>query len=111
MLASSRRLRLDDRKRSLPLHLLCGQIGSDAERIVADVRPSTGLNDKLVVPPDQVERLAAESPRESAQVVYYGTEQQVREGFAIALRAMGIETEFLPGTLCPPAISPNREEN
>jgi hypothetical protein len=44
--------------------------------------------------------LAAEPPR--AQIVYYGTEQQVREGFAIALRAMGIEVDF---------FSPNREEN
>jgi hypothetical protein len=53
--------------------------------------------------------LASEPPR--AQIVYCGTEQQVREGFAIALRAMGIETEFLAGTLCPPAISANREDN
>ena len=72
---------------------------------MADVRPPTDLNAKLVVPNlDQVERPVAEPPRERAQIVYYGTEQQVREGFAIALRAMGIETGFLPETLCPPTI-------
>jgi hypothetical protein len=145
---------MDDRKRSLPLHGPCGQIGSDTVPIAADVRPPTDLNDKPVVPnPDQVERLkrfpakacpgldpgwvpvrarktrqiknreprfdsietekalAAEPPRESAQIVFCGTEQQVREGFAIALRAMGIGTDFLPGTLCPPTIGPNREDN
>ena len=100
---------MDDRKRSFPLHGPCGQISSDAAPMVACVGPSTGLNGKLVVPnPYQVERLVAEPPRESAQVVYYGTEQQVREGFAIALHAMGIETE---SPLCPPAISANREDN
>jgi hypothetical protein len=101
---------MDDRKRSFPLHGSCGQIGSDATPVVADVRPRIGPNDELVVGnSDQVERRAAEPPR--AQIVYYGTEQLVREGFAIALRAMGIEADFLPGTLCPPASSPNREEN
>jgi hypothetical protein len=103
---------MDDRKRSFPLHRPCGQIGSDAAPIVACVGPSTGLNGKLVVPnPYQVERLVAEPSRESAQIVYCGTEQQVREGFAMALRAMGIETDFLPGTLCPPTVSPNTEDN
>jgi hypothetical protein len=112
MLDSSRRLRVDDRKRTLPLHRACGRIGSDAERIAADGRPPIDLSAKLGVPNlDQVERPVAELPRESAQIVYCGTEQQVREGFAIALRAMGIETEFLSGTFRPPAISPNREEN
>jgi hypothetical protein len=100
---------MDDRKRSLSLHSP-GQIGSDVAPIMADVRPVTDLNDKPVAPnPDQVERLAAELPR--AQIVYCGTEQQVREGFAVALRAMGIETDFLPGTLSPPPISPNRKDN
>jgi hypothetical protein len=100
---------MDDRKRSFPLHGSCGQIGSDAAPVVADVRPRIGPNDELVVGnSDQVERRAAEPPR--VQIVYYGTEQLVREGFAIALCAMGIETDFLPGTLCPPS-SPNREEN
>jgi len=74
-------LRMDDRKRSFPLDGPCGLIGSDVAPIVAE------------------------------QVVYCGTEQQVREGFAIALRAMGIDTGFLPGTLYPPAISLNTEDN
>jgi hypothetical protein len=101
---------MDDRKQSFPLHGSCGQIGSDAAPVVADVRPPIGPNDNPVAPnPDQVERLAAELPR--AQIVYCGTEQQVREGFSIALRAMGIETDFLPGTLSPPPISPNRKDN
>jgi hypothetical protein len=100
---------MNDRKRSFPLHGPCGQIGADAAPVVADARPPIGPSDELVVRnPDQVERPAAEPAR--AQIVYHGTEQLVREGFVIALRAMGIETDFLPGTLCPPS-SPNREDN
>jgi hypothetical protein len=64
---------------------------------------------------DQVERPAAEPPRESSQIVYCGTEQQVREGFAIALRAMGVAmgvmADSLPGDVALPAIGPDREDN
>lgn len=99
---------MDDRKRLFPLHGPCGQIGSDAAPMVANVRSPADPNDKLRNP-GQAEQLAAELPR--AQIVYCSTEQQVREGFAIALRALGMETDFLPETLCPPASSPNREDN
>jgi hypothetical protein len=103
---------VDDRKTSISLHDLFGRDGADAASIAPGVRRYTEFEDNLVVPnPDQVERLAAEPRHESAQIVYCGTEQQVREGFAIALRVMGIETDFSPGTLCPPTISPNREDN
>jgi hypothetical protein len=37
--------------------------------------------------------------------------QQVSEGFAIALRAMGIEANFSQMGVALPAISPNREYN
>jgi hypothetical protein len=67
---------------------------------------------KLSTPPDhrdQVERLPSDPVGESGQVVYCGNAQQVREGYAIALRAMGVAADFLPGNIASSTISPTRE--
>ena len=44
-------------------------------------------------------------------VVYYGTEQQVSEGFAIALRIIGVDANFLPAGTALATDSPNTEDN
>jgi hypothetical protein len=82
MLDSSRRLRVDKSRPSFPPHDPCGQIDTDAMPIATDVQPAADRLD------------AAEL--ESSTIVYCGTAQEISEGFAIALRAMGLETNFLP---------------
>ena len=42
-------------------------------------------------------------------MVFYGDEQLIREGFAIALRAMGLDANFLPIDI-PIPTTPNRED-
>jgi hypothetical protein len=48
--------------------------------------------------------------RESSTIVYCGSAQEVSEGFAIALRAMGI-ANFLPWGIAPDTKNPNTENN
>jgi hypothetical protein len=112
MLDSSRRLRMDDRRPSFPLHDLCGQIGSTAVPIAADVQHSAELDDKLAVPGRvPTERLPTALERQSSHIVYCSTEQQVSEGFAIALRAMGVEANFYLGGIAPADKSQNKEDD
>lgn len=59
----------------------------------------------------QVEPQPSESPRESSLIVFCGDEQQVRKGFAIALRAIGIEAHFLAAETALRTTSLNREDN
>jgi hypothetical protein len=87
MLDSSRRLRVDVRTPTFPLHELCDPIGSDAAPIARNVQ------------------------RESSLVVYCGTDQQVSEGFAIALRMMGLDGNFLPVGIALATNTLNTEDN
>jgi hypothetical protein len=81
---------MDDRKTPISLHDLFGRIVADAAAIVPGVRHGIDVEHKLVGPTlDQVERSPITPPRESSVVVYCGDAQQVSDGFAIALRAMG----------------------
>jgi rhodanese-related sulfurtransferase len=83
---------MDDRKTHISLHDLFGQIGADAAAIAPGVRPGTDVEPKLVLPVlDQAGPLPANPPHEDPVVVYCGDPQQVSEGFAIALRAMGLK--------------------
>jgi hypothetical protein len=83
---------MDDRKTSIPPYDLFGWIGADAAAIVPGVRHGTDVEPKLVGPIlDQAERSPINPQRESSVVVYCGDAQQVSEGFAIALRAMGVK--------------------
>jgi hypothetical protein len=61
---------MDGRKSPISPSALCGRIDADA------------------VPTDSV--------RESSSVIYFSGAQQIGEGFAIALRAMGFEAGVLP---------------
>jgi hypothetical protein len=70
---------------------LYARLGADAAPITPGVRRSADPDDKLVIPThDQAKRSPLNSLRESSVVVYCGDVQQVSEGFAIALRAMGV---------------------
>jgi hypothetical protein len=78
---------VDDRRPTFPLHERCKPIGSDAAPIAQNVQP------------------------ESSQIVYCGADQQVSEGFAIALRIMGLDANFLPVGIAPATSTPNTEDN
>jgi hypothetical protein len=82
---------VDEDRPSISPPDLYARPGADAAPVTLGVRHSADPDDKLVIPNrDQVERLSANSLRESSVVVYCGNERQVSEGFAIALRAMGV---------------------
>ena len=42
---------------------------------------------------------STDSVCESSSVIYFGSAQQISEGFAIALRAMGFEAGILPSDI------------
>ena len=94
---------MDRIKHSISPHDLYAQLGSDAAPGVIDVRRPADLAriDKLVAPaqcvPDQIELWREDLPGSSSVVVYCGDGEQVSQGVAIALRAMGVEANFLEG--------------
>jgi hypothetical protein len=103
---------MDDRRPLFPIQDLDQQIGADAVPIAADLQHSAELDDMLAVPGrDPVERLPDALQRESSMVVYCGSDQQVSEGFAIALRIMELDANFLPVGIAPATNSPNTEDN
>ena len=76
---------MDGRKPPIsPSALLCGRIDADA------------------VPTDSV--------RESSSVIYFGSAQQISEGFAMALRVMGVGADILPADRALPNTSSNQED-
>jgi hypothetical protein len=110
MLDSSRGLRMDEPKLSISPHDLGEGRGAGAAPLAICVgRPA---DDGLpVATPDQVERLPVGLLRESSFAAYCGNERQVSEGFAIALRAMGVEADLSHEDIAPPNNNPNREDN
>jgi hypothetical protein len=78
---------VDDRRPTFPHHELCEPIGSDDAPVAQNVQ------------------------RESSPVVYCDTDQQVSEGFAIALRIMGLDANFLPVGIAPATNTLNTEDN
>ena len=103
---------MDDRNDLTSSPDLYVQLGFDIAPTGPGVRPPADLEHKLVVPNrNRVEGLSADPLRESPVVVYCGNEQRIREGFALALRAMGVEANILQAEVSPPATNPNREDN
>ena len=102
---------MEDRRPISPLH--DPDDGSAlAVPIAADLQHSAELDNMLAVPGrDPVERPRDALQTESSMVVYYGTEQQVSEGFAIALRIIGVDANFLPAGTALATDSPNTEDN
>jgi hypothetical protein len=78
---------MDERRPTFPHHELCEPIGSGP-----------------VPAPENVQR-------ESLPVVYCGSDQQVREGFAIALQIMGLDTSFPAVGIALATNGPNTEDN
>jgi hypothetical protein len=66
-------------------------------------KPPISLSDADVVPTDSI--------RESSSVIYFGSTQQISEGFAIALRAMGFEAGILPSDLAQSDTTSNPEDS
>jgi hypothetical protein len=75
------------RRPTLPLHELGEPIGSGTTPAAENVQ------------------------RESSPVVCCGTDQQISEGFRIALQIMGLGTTFLPVGIALAANAPNTEDN
>jgi hypothetical protein len=78
---------VDDRGPTFPHHEPGEPIGADAAPVAENVQ------------------------LESSPVVYCGTDQQVSEGFRIALQIMGLDTNFPPVGIAPAANAPNTEDN
>jgi hypothetical protein len=102
---------MDEDRPSISPPDLYARLGVDAAPTGPGVRRPVDLEDKLAVPArDQVERRSVNPLRESSVVVYFGDKQQVCEGFAIALRAMGPEANLFLEDIALPGNS-NREDN
>jgi hypothetical protein len=111
MLDSSRRLRVDDRRPLFPLHNPCGPPGGDAVPIPAGIEQSGDTGDPpAVVSCDSVDRPSA-IQRESSQIVFFGSDERVSGGIAIALLAMGVDAHVLPAGIAIPAQKPNSEDD
>jgi hypothetical protein len=85
MLDLSRGLRMDDRKLPISLTALCGQTDADAAPL--------------------------DSVREGSSVIYFCSAEEISEGFTIALRAMGFETEILLPDIIPQSDTPSSPED
>jgi hypothetical protein len=97
---------MDGRKPSFPLNDLCGEPGTDVGPIAAGIEQSGDISDLLAV----TQRRSIEQ-RESSQIVFCGTDERVREGFAIALFAMGVDADLLSADIALPAQHPNSEDD
>jgi len=78
---------MDDRNNPLSPDELREGIDADAAPIVPDVRRPANPQDKSAAP---IRNRIEPSPAGDSPIVFCGSEQEVREGFAVALRAMGI---------------------
>jgi hypothetical protein len=84
---------MDDRKPSIPPSEL--RLQSASERTSADIDPPPAKSDEFIAVERQSRSGQARSCRNdfsdgSSVAVYYRNEEEVREGFLIALRAMGV---------------------
>jgi hypothetical protein len=80
---------MDDRETPISLTELFRRDGAD---VAPGVRPSTDVEDRLSSPiPDPAGPWPAYPLREGSVDVYCGNARRVSEGFALALRAMGLE--------------------
>ena len=76
---------MDSRNPPLSRRVLCGRLDGDAAPIDSDC--------------------------ENSSIIYFGSAQQISEGFAIALGAMGIGAELLPADRASPNSNSNPEDN
>ena len=64
---------------------------------------SDGQTDADAAPIDPV--------HEDSSIIYFCSAEEVSEGFAIALRAMGVGADILPADPAPPNPGLNQEDN
>jgi rhodanese-related sulfurtransferase len=95
---------MDGNKFSTSIYDLYARLGSDAAPIVVDVRRDADFadSDRLIGPafhrsPDNVEQWRSELPKGHGVVTYCLHGDQVSQNVAGALRAMGIDANFLSG--------------
>jgi hypothetical protein len=86
---------MDDRKASLSSHDPGARVGADAAPTAPRVRHSTDVD----------------LPHGDLVMVFCGNQQQVNEGFTIALRVMGIDSDVLRGRIPPATNHPTRRDN
>ena len=95
---------MDERRRSSSHH------GNSERPDEVEVQPAFAVGEQSIgegqvqPPPDQ-------PSRESSTMVFYGDGQRVREGFAIALRAMEVMANSQPTDFPFPSGRPNREDS
>jgi hypothetical protein len=78
---------MDGRNNPLSPDQLRQGIDADAAPIVLDVRRPANPHDKSAAP---ITNRIELPPAGDSPIVFCGSEREVREGFAVALRAMGI---------------------
>ena len=78
---------MDGRNNPLSPDELRAGIDADAAPIVMDVRRPVNPHDKSAAP---IPNRTDPPPAGDSSIVFCGSEREVREGFAVALRAMGI---------------------
>jgi hypothetical protein len=103
---------MDDRKTPLSSHDPDGRVGADAAPITPRVRHSAAAEHNLGLPvSDQAVRWPASPLHDDPVVVFCGNREQVNQGFAIALRVMGIDSDFSRGRIPPTTNHPIRRDN
>jgi hypothetical protein len=75
----------------------------DGRKPPISLRTPCGRTDADAAPTDSV--------GEDSSVIYFGSAQRISEGFAIALRAMGVGADILPADPAPPNPGLNQEDN
>jgi hypothetical protein len=64
----------------------------------------------LCTPTDR-EAAPIDSVRDGSSVIYFASAKEISEGFTIALRAMGFETEILLSDIIPHSNTPSNPED
>ena len=64
----------------------------------------------LCTPTDR-EAAPIDSVRDGSSVIYFASAKEISEGFTIALRAMGFETEILLSDIIPQSNTPSNPED
>jgi hypothetical protein len=95
---------MDGRKNPISLSGHDETIDANTAPVAVDVRRRTIPDDEIVAR-DPIESQAIESQA----IVFCGGQQQVNEGFIMALRVMGLDAGLLCGDIPPTATNPNRE--
>jgi hypothetical protein len=98
---------MDDRNNSLSTDELRERIDADAAPIVLDVRRPANPHDKSAA---SIRNRIEPPPAGDSPIVFCGSEQEVREGFAVALRAMGIAPDIIQGVVTPVISREGQEE-